>query len=97
MLRGSFDYHPPGLQEVTYRQNGTTFTLLDEHYFVHCDAVNTEVYLWSTGESGNSIAGWKHSFGKGKVCCFTPAHTKQGMLNENISCLLAENINWIKK
>lgn len=95
MLRGSFDYHPPGLQEVTYMQNEKTFTLLDEHYFVHCDVDNTEVDLRSTGEAGNSIACWKHSYGKGKICCFTPAHTKEGMLHESISLLLAERINWM--
>jgi type 1 glutamine amidotransferase len=95
MLRGAFDYHPPGLQEVTYIQNEKTFILQDEHYFVHCDAENTEVDLRSTGEAGDSIACWKHSYGKGKVCCFTPAHTKEGMLNENISSLLAQKINWL--
>jgi type 1 glutamine amidotransferase len=95
MLRGAFDYHPPGLQVVTYMQNDKTFTLHDEHYFVHCDVDNTEVDLRSTGESGDSIACWKHSYGKGKVGCFTPAHTKEGMLNENISLLLAAKINWM--
>lgn len=92
MLRGSFTYHPPGLQKVIYMQKENTFYLEDEHYFVHCDIENTDVFLRSTGEAGDSIAGWQHSFGKGKVCCFTPAHTKEGMLDENISCLLAEKI-----
>ncbi|WP_419955369.1 ThuA domain-containing protein [Neobacillus niacini] len=95
MLRGAFDYHPPGLQDVTYIQNDKTFSLSDEHYFVHCDVENTEVYLRSSGEAGDSIAGWQHSYGKGKVCCFTPAHTKEGLLNENISCLLADKIDWM--
>ncbi|MBY0148910.1 ThuA domain-containing protein [Neobacillus niacini] len=95
MLCGAFDFHPPGLQEVTYINDEVTFTLQDEHYFVHCDVENTEVNLRSTGVDGDSIACWKHSFGKGKVCCFTPAHTKEGMLNENISSLLAEKINWL--
>ncbi|KGM45999.1 ThuA domain-containing protein [Neobacillus niacini] len=95
MLRGAFDYHPPGLQEVTYIQNDKTFSLSDEHYFVHCDVEKTEVYLRSSGEAGVSIAGWQHSYGKGKVCCFTPAHTKEGVLNENISRLLADKINWM--
>ncbi|MDC3416994.1 ThuA domain-containing protein [Aquibacillus salsiterrae] len=100
MLRGSFDYHPPGLQEVTYmlkkdeKSGPNTFVLSDEQYFVDCDQANTEVDLWSTGVDGDSIAGWKHSYGEGKVCCFTPAHTQAGMLNENISTLLAERINW---
>ena len=72
-----------------------TFSLSDEQYFVQCDEANTEVDLWSTGVDGDSIAGWKHSFGKGKVCCFTPAYTKDGMLNENVSRLLAERLNWL--
>ncbi|MBM7572955.1 ThuA domain-containing protein [Aquibacillus albus] len=101
MLRGSFDYHPPGLQEVTYMLNENektgpnTFTMSDEQYFVHLDKENTEVDLWSTGVDGDSIAGWKHSFENGKVCCFTPAHTEEGMLNENVSKLLAEKISWL--
>lgn len=100
MLRGYFEYHPPGLQDVTYmlkeneNSGENTFSLSDEQYFVQCDVENTEVDLWSTGVDGDSIAGWKHSYGKGKVCCFTPAHTKDGMLNENVSRLLAEKINW---
>ncbi|RSL30678.1 trehalose utilization [Salibacterium salarium] len=101
MLRGSFDYHPPGLQEVTYMLNENektgpnTFTMSDEQYFVHLDKENTEVDLWSTGVDDDSIAGWKHSFGHGKVCCFTPAHNEEGMLNENVSKLLAEKISWL--
>ena len=101
MLRGYFLYHPPGLQHVTYmhkeneKSGENTFPLSDEQYFVHCDTANTEVDLWSTGEDGNSLAGWKHHYGKGKVCCFTPAHTKEGMLDKNVSSLLAEKIDWI--
>ncbi len=100
MLRGYFEYHPPGLQDVTYmmkvkeKSGENTFSLSDEQYFVQCNAANTGVDLWSTGVDGDSIAGWKHSYGKGKVCCFTPAHTKDGMLNENVSRLLAEKIHW---
>ncbi|QIZ07176.1 ThuA domain-containing protein [Priestia megaterium] len=100
MLRGYFVYHPPGLQHVTYlwkeneKGGEIAFSLSDEHYFVHCDAANTDVDLWSTSADGDAIAGWKHSYGKGKICCFTPAHTKEGMLNKNISSLLAEKINW---
>ena len=95
MLRGSFDYHPRGLQEVTYNGNDTTFTIADELYFVHCDEANTEIYLRSTGADGDTIAGWKHSYGKGKVCCLTPAHTKEGMLNENVTSLLSKKIKWL--
>jgi type 1 glutamine amidotransferase len=103
MLRGYFDYHPPGLQEVTYmvregeKTGNHTFTLMDEQYFVGCDQANTEIDLWSTGLDGDSLAGWKHSYGKGKVCCYTPAHTREGMLNQNVSGLLAERLQWLLK
>ncbi|MFP5114656.1 ThuA domain-containing protein [Bacillaceae bacterium C204] len=101
MLGGYFVYHPLGLQNVTYILKGNeksednTFSLSDEHYFVHCDAANTEVDLWSNGVDGDSISGWKHSYGNGKICCFTPGHTREGMLNKKISSLLAEKINWL--
>jgi len=95
MLRGAFDYHPPGLRDVTYIQKEKTFNLSDELYFVTCDEANTEVYLRSTGIDGDSIAGWEHRYGKGKICCLAPAHTKEGMLNENISRLLASKIDWL--
>jgi type 1 glutamine amidotransferase len=100
MLRGYFDYHPPGLQDVTYmfkkdeKSGDHTFSLSDEQYFVYCDEAKTEADLWSTGVDGDSIAGWKHSYGKGKICCYTPAHTREGILNENVSSLLAEKISW---
>ncbi|WP_223591944.1 ThuA domain-containing protein [Neobacillus bataviensis] len=100
MLRGYFVYHPPGLQQVIYmckeneKSGEKIFFLTDEHYLVHCDAANTKVDLWSTSADGDSLAGWKHHYAKGKICCFTPAHTKDGMLNTNISSLLAGKINW---
>lgn len=100
MLRGAFDYHPPGLQQVTYMpaegavDHAATFTIEDEQYFVHCEESATTVDLWSTGVDGDSLAGWKHTYGSGKVCCFTPAHTREGMQNEHVSRLLAEKIAW---
>lgn len=99
MLHGYFDFHPPGLQDVTYiwkeDNQEKRFPLKDEQYFVKIDQDKTEVDLWSTGVDGDSIAGWKHRYGQGKVCCFTPAHTKEAMLDENISRLLAGKITWL--
>ncbi|ADU32092.1 hypothetical protein Bcell_3853 [Evansella cellulosilytica DSM 2522] len=103
MCRGYFDYHPPGLQDVIYmlkegeKTGPNTFPLKDEQYFVHCDVNATEVDLWSTGVDGDSLAGWKHQYGHGKVCCFSPAHTKEAMLDNNVSSLLAEKITWLLK
>ncbi|SDN98390.1 ThuA domain-containing protein [Alkalicoccus daliensis] len=99
MLRGAFDYHPPGLQQVTYQYKEDNerkeFTITDEQYFVHCDTSRTYVDLWSTGPDGDAIAGWKHLYEKGRVCCFSPAHTKEGMLDENVASLLFAKISWL--
>ncbi|MCD8510724.1 MAG: ThuA domain-containing protein [Bacillus sp. (in: Bacteria)] len=94
MLRGHFLYHPPGLQQVTYHFQGESFTIEDEQYFVQCQTGDTDVFLTSTSSEGESIAGWQHQHGNGRVCCFTPAHTLEGLLSENISKLLLEKIRW---
>jgi len=73
LIRGYFKHHPePKL--VTYYGNNIEFSFIDEHYFVHCDEKNTNVFLRSRSEYGDSIAGWTHNFGKGRVICLTPAH-----------------------
>jgi type 1 glutamine amidotransferase len=103
MLRGYFKYHPKEHQQVTYIMEPSNaenldpvslFTLLDEHYFVECDTANTEVYLTSQSIDGKSIAGWSHKFGSGRVCCITPAHTKEALLDPSLSQLLGQKIEW---
>jgi type 1 glutamine amidotransferase len=100
MLRGYFEYHPKVHQVVFYKQVNTGpstasgFDILDEHYFVNCDEANTEVYLLSESIDGKSIAGWRHRFGSGKVCCFTPAHRIEGLLDPNLLHVLGEVIRW---
>ncbi|TBL69715.1 ThuA domain-containing protein [Paenibacillus thalictri] len=100
MLRGYFEYHPAKHQTVSYRgelpgseSQAVSFDLLDEHYFVNCDEANTEVFLRSESVDGVSIAGWRHSFGQGRICCLTPAHNKEGLLDSDMlemvrSCVL---------
>jgi type 1 glutamine amidotransferase len=101
MLRGYFEYHPELNQKVTYTalsnvNHGVAleFEILDEHYFVHCDEANTEVFMGSKSIDGESIAGWRHPFGSGKVCCYTPAHRKEGLLDPSVISILGENILW---
>lgn len=96
MLRGAFEYHPPGLQAVTYTNaDGLSFTIEDELYIVNYDKEHSEAFMWSKGKDGESTAGWQHHYGKGKVCCFVPAHTKEGLLDENVTNLLAKKIEWL--
>jgi type 1 glutamine amidotransferase len=102
LLRGHFTYHPKEHSEVTYTgvENGLgipvamEFTLLDEHYFVECDEANTNVFLRSSSRDGDSIAGWYHDYGKGKVCCFTPAHTKDALLDDHLLHIMGTLIKW---
>jgi type 1 glutamine amidotransferase len=101
MLRGYFEYHPEVNQTVSYTtisnvNHGVVieFEILDEHYFVHCDEANTEVFMRSKSIDGESIAGWRHPFGSGKVCCYTPAHRIEGLLDPNVISILGGNILW---
>jgi type 1 glutamine amidotransferase len=103
MLRGSFISHPDKHQLVHYKnvlENSSipaidSFEFMDEHYFVRCDETNTNIFLLSESVDGQSIAGWSHNFGNGKVCCLTPAHTIGGLLNPSFLTVLGNCINWI--
>ncbi|WP_028612041.1 ThuA domain-containing protein [Paenibacillus harenae] len=99
MLRGYFLSHP-AQNPVRYtpvgnREASEFELLLDEHYFVHCDEDNTEVYLRSTSVDGQSVAGWRHPFGAGRVSCLTPAHRPEGLLDDHFIYWLNREINWM--
>ncbi|MDN4523938.1 ThuA domain-containing protein [Fictibacillus fluitans] len=103
MLRGSFDYHPQEHQIVSYKQTENSpfpapeFELTDEHYFVHCDTDQSTVFLESESVDGSSIAGWYHTYGDGHVCCLTPAHNQEGLLNPYFLQILGECVQWTLK
>ncbi|WP_312095926.1 ThuA domain-containing protein [Niallia sp.] len=102
MLRGYFKYHPNQHQIVHYSNttdndilsSGVSFDLLDEHYFVHCDTDQTTVFLQATSVNGQSIAGWYHTYGNGKVCCLTPTHNKEGLLDPAFIEVLEKCVMW---
>jgi hypothetical protein len=100
LLKGYFEYHPSEHNIVTYRSfegksaTGVEFSIKDEHYFVYCEREQTEIFLYSTSVDGNAIAGWRHEISKGRVCCLTPAHTGEGLLDENLVALLRGCIQW---
>lgn len=109
MLRGYFRYHPEQHQMVRYMgvpdgagKEGTAselapaqpFEILDEHYFVACDEASTNVFLRSASVDGESVAGWAHRYGDGKVCCFTPAHRHEGMTHDAVADTLRRILRW---
>lgn len=95
-VRGYFKYHPDKHKPVRYHSYGKSvfnkqivdLTILDEHYFVYCDERNTNVYLYSESEDGQSIAGWWHDLRNGRVITLTPAHRKEVLLNKDFQNLL---------
>jgi type 1 glutamine amidotransferase len=94
MLRGYFKYHPKLHQRVTYTEFNESFEILDEHYFVFCDESHTEVFLRSESIDGNSIAGWRHEYGEGKVYCLTPAHNEEALLHLKMQEQLVQAVKW---
>lgn len=104
MLRGWFVHHPEQKIVSYLPTSGNQITKLsapfsfkDEHYFVHCEESETEVFLRSESEDGSSIAGWTHDHGKGRVCCVTPAHTIEGLTNPNVIQLIADCITYLRR
>lgn len=108
MLRGYFAYHPDERKIVRYRREpigpfgelakvNESFEFEDEHYFVVCDRRQTNVFLHSDSADGQSIAGWSHDFGEGRVCCLTPAHTLEGLLHPELSKLLRSAVMWCSR
>ncbi|UJF32584.1 ThuA domain-containing protein [Paenibacillus hexagrammi] len=101
MLRGYFEYHPEKHSLVSYTEllggkpaDQAAFAIMDEHYFVHCDRSRTDVFLLSASKDGESIAGWRHEAGEGRVVCFTPAHTEEGLLDAGLLQVLASCVDW---
>lgn len=94
MLRGRFLHHPK-MNDVTYTRasdGAEVMTLFDEHYFVEVDEARTNVFLRSRSADGESLAGWEHDYGAGKVCCLTPAHAREALLDPKFQAFLAERL-----
>lgn len=100
MVRGYFLSHPAQHQEIVYTAAGDeglsdSFQFMDEHYFVHCDEDHTEVFIRSSSVDGESIAGWRHPYGAGKVSCLTPAHRMDGLLDSHFLGWLNHEVEWL--
>ncbi|WP_206853059.1 ThuA domain-containing protein [Candidatus Enterococcus mangumiae] len=97
MLGGRFIHHPKPTEVVYRDQKGLSYKIWDEHYFTEVDQAKTEVRLHSYSQSGESIAAWRHQYGKGSVFCITPAHFSEGLQHEATEKLLLEGIDWCLK
>ncbi|ACI19879.1 ThuA domain-containing protein [Dictyoglomus thermophilum] len=99
LTRGYFKYHPERKIVKYYgkypeKDEEICFEIFDEHYFVEVDKENTNIFLYSSSSDGESIAGWYHNYGKGKVLCFTPAHN-EALEDEKLRRFLRDLILWM--
>lgn len=101
MAGGSFTYHPAAC-EVTMEpiighhmtNNGTAFTVHDEHYFVDlCD--QRENFLITRSEHGVQSGGWTKTFGAGRVCVLTPGHFESVWKHPQFQSLVRNGLVWI--
>ncbi|GFH42066.1 hypothetical protein Hs30E_06170 [Lactococcus hodotermopsidis] len=97
MLKGYFISHPEQLA-VTYKldlgDDSSEFTILDEHYQVGMVDENTHIFMRSFSDYGESVAGWRHFYGIGKVTGYVPAHNAEQMLDEVNLAIFKKVIAW---
>jgi len=103
MLKGYFITHPVEHYLVRYKSNEKLpfpnskpydFEVMDEHYVVHVDTENTNVFMSHSSAYGEGHAGWCHSYGKGKVMVIVPTHNKEGFEHPEMLRLISDVVNW---
>jgi len=104
MLGGCFAHHPDDHVSVKYHYKRDhelsagkgPFEIIDEHYFIK-RIHDVSLFLESTSEYGDSTAGWTRKYGEGKVCCYIPAHNREGLMDPSVQTDLKDIINWLLK
>lgn len=102
MLGGYFTHHPADHVNVHYDLQGDhellegekSFEIIDEHYFIKSNN-DISVFLSSTSDQGESIAGWTKTYGAGKICCYTPAHNREGVMHPSVQSSLRCIVKWL--
>lgn len=101
LIGGAFDHHPKQCPVTVEAQAGhpltagvAAFTEMDEHYFMHFDATDADVFLTSKSEHGTQPAGWTRREGAGRVCVLTPGHNLPVWLHPEFQKLLHHGLVW---
>lgn len=71
-----------------------SFTVLDEHYFMHLDDERADVFVTTTSEHGTQPGGWILSKGEGRVCVLTPGHNLDVWTHPAYQQLLRNALCW---
>lgn len=101
LIGGAFDQHPKQCPVTVEPRPGhalsagaAAFTEVDEHYFMHLDAADADVFLTSASEHGMQPAGWTRQEGAGRVCVLTPGHNVPVWLHPDFQTLLRNALVW---
>jgi hypothetical protein len=109
-LRGAFISHPKEHPEFLLRPltlpsaddparalmaGVGSFSLRDELYHVDVDTAGTTRLLEAVASGYESeTAAWAHTYGKGRVFCFTPGHTESVLMDPAYQSFLVKGILW---
>lgn len=94
LVGGRFIFHPERTVVKYFMNSGFSFEIFDEHYFVELRK-GVEVFLWSESSYGRSTAGWRKTFGNGKILALTPAHDGEGLKSEGFRKVLERTLAWL--
>lgn len=73
-----------------------SFSIQDEMYFVRVDSKKTQKLFEARNEDyGSSCAGWAHTFGSGRVFCYTPGHTERVLADPSYRAVLVKGLRWL--
>ncbi|UJF16338.1 ThuA domain-containing protein [Jeotgalibaca sp. MA1X17-3] len=100
LIKGKFLHHPEHHTMISFDGYAPDFGTLsfrysDEHYFVEVKEKETEIFLKSSSSEGESIAGWRHQAGEGRIICLTPTHSEEGYVNGDLQKLFLQALEWV--
>lgn len=101
LLGGVFAHHPEQCPVTVSPRPGhpltagaSPFTLQDEHYFMHMDDTQADVFLTTVSEHGTQPGGWRRVDGRGRVAVLTPGHDLDVWLHPSFQGLVLNCLRW---
>ena len=101
LLGGVFREHPDQcpvtvepLADHPLSAGSESFTLVDEHYQMHLDDQQAEVFLMTKSQHGSQPGGWRRYEGDGRVCVLTPGHNLEVWQHPAYQRLLLNALRW---
>jgi len=73
-----------------------SYEIVDEQHWLHCDYDRVTILLTSQGQDGReSVSGWAHEYGKGRVVYLPNGHTLEIMQHPAFQKLLHNATRWM--